>query len=184
MCRRRHWAVKNNKNTHSLENRHGKKDTALIAVLNTFKITLFHVLNTEVQARYQGWRNPPLNFSPPLEKCVGRSLKIFDIVPKIWVPLGKIFAPPGVLKLITDQQSDITNTHSKTALDTGMQRQGKAYVATGKFSAIKMPIVLAMHCKNNNPIETVLSNLWFYVWESAKFHCLEWCWNACNYTNS
>jgi len=80
-----------------------------------------------------------------MEKCVGRCLNIFDIVQKIWAPLEKLFAPPGVLKLITDQQSDITNTHSKTALDTGMQRQGKAYVATGKFSAVKMPIVLAMH---------------------------------------
>jgi len=31
-----------------------------------------------------------------LEKCVGHSLKILDIVKKIWAPLGKLFAPPGV----------------------------------------------------------------------------------------
>ena len=36
------------------------------------------------------------NFRPPLEKCVGHSLKTLDIVQKIWVPLGKVFAPPGV----------------------------------------------------------------------------------------
>jgi len=141
----------------------------------------------------RGEKSPFKFFRPSMEKCVGRCLNIFDIVQKIWAPLEKLFAPPGVLKLIKDQQSDITNTHSKTALDTGMQRQGKAYVATGKFSAVKMPIVLAMHkqniaiqcchCKNNNPIETVMSNIWFYVWESAKFHYLEWCWNAWNYTN-
>jgi len=32
----------------------------------------------------------------PLEECVGHSLKILDIVQKIWAPLGKLFAPPGV----------------------------------------------------------------------------------------
>jgi len=30
------------------------------------------------------------------EKCVGHSFKILDIVQKIWAPLGKLFAPPGV----------------------------------------------------------------------------------------
>jgi len=32
----------------------------------------------------------------PLEKCVGHSLKLLDIVQKIWAPLGKLFVPPGV----------------------------------------------------------------------------------------
>jgi len=32
-------------------------------------------------------------YSPPLEKCVGHSLKLLDIVSKIWVPLRKLFAP-------------------------------------------------------------------------------------------
>jgi len=32
----------------------------------------------------------------PLEKCVEHSLKILDIVQKIWAPLGKLFSPPGV----------------------------------------------------------------------------------------
>ena len=35
-------------------------------------------------------------FSPPLEKCVGHRLKPLDIVQKIWAPLRKLFAPPGV----------------------------------------------------------------------------------------
>ena len=35
-------------------------------------------------------------FAPPLEKCVGHRLKLLDIVQKIWAPLGKLFAPPGV----------------------------------------------------------------------------------------
>ena len=38
----------------------------------------------------------PKKFSPPLEKCVGHSLKILGIVQKILAPLGKLFAPPGV----------------------------------------------------------------------------------------
>jgi len=48
------------------------------------------------QARNQGGQNPLENFSPPLEKCVGHSFKILDIVQKIWASLGKLFAPPGV----------------------------------------------------------------------------------------
>jgi len=45
----------------------------------------------------QGGRSPPLaKFSPPLEKCVGNSLKLLDTVQKIWGPLRKLFAPPGV----------------------------------------------------------------------------------------
>jgi len=32
---------------------------------------------------------------PPLEKCVGYSLKILDIVQKMWAPSRKLFAPPG-----------------------------------------------------------------------------------------
>jgi len=35
------------------------------------------------------------------------------------------------------------NTHSASALDTGMQRQDKAYVATSTLS-VRMPIVLPM----------------------------------------
>jgi len=44
----------------------------------------------------QGGEAPLENFSPSLEKCVGHSLKLLDIVQKIWAPLGKLFAPPGV----------------------------------------------------------------------------------------
>ena len=44
-----------------------------------------------------GGAKPPLEtFLAPLEKCVGHSLKIFDIVQKFWAPLGNLFAPPGV----------------------------------------------------------------------------------------
>ena len=39
---------------------------------------------------------PPRKFFAPLEKCVGHNSKILDIVQKIWVPLRKLFAPPGV----------------------------------------------------------------------------------------
>jgi len=40
---------------------------------------------------------PPLQtFSPPMENYVGHSWKLLDIVWKIWVPLRKLFAPPGV----------------------------------------------------------------------------------------
>jgi len=43
-----------------------------------------------------GGEAPLENFSPLLEKCVGRSLKLLDIVQKIWAPLRKLFARPGV----------------------------------------------------------------------------------------
>jgi len=35
-------------------------------------------------------------FFAPLEKCVGYSLKLLNIIQKIWAPLRKLFAPPGV----------------------------------------------------------------------------------------
>jgi len=46
--------------------------------------------------RGAGGRTPLVNFLTPLEKCVGYDFKILDIVQKIWVPLRKLFAPPGV----------------------------------------------------------------------------------------
>ena len=36
------------------------------------------------------------NFSTPLEKCVEQRSKTLDIVSKIWAPLRKLFATPGV----------------------------------------------------------------------------------------
>ena len=49
------------------------------------------------QGAAQGGRSHPYKtFRPPLEKCVGYSLKLLDIVQKIWAPLRKFFAPPGV----------------------------------------------------------------------------------------
>jgi len=44
----------------------------------------------------RGGEAPLEKFLPHLEKCVGHNLKILDIVPKIWAPLRKLFAPPGV----------------------------------------------------------------------------------------
>ena len=40
-------------------------------------------------------RHPQQNFSPPLEKCVEHSWKLFDLLQKTWAPL-KLFATPGV----------------------------------------------------------------------------------------
>jgi len=44
----------------------------------------------------QGGEVPTRKFFYHLEKCVGHSLKILHIVQKIWAPLRKLFAPPGV----------------------------------------------------------------------------------------
>jgi len=44
----------------------------------------------------RGSEAPLRKIFAPLEKCVGRSLKILDRVKKSWAPLGKLFAPPGV----------------------------------------------------------------------------------------
>jgi len=53
------------------------------------------VVQAFIQARNQGGFAPLERFSPSLEKCVGRSLKILDIVQKILAPLGKLFALHG-----------------------------------------------------------------------------------------
>jgi len=39
---------------------------------------------------------PHWKFFLPLEKCVGHSLKLLDVVLKNWTLLRKPFAPPGV----------------------------------------------------------------------------------------
>jgi len=49
-----------------------------------------------MQDRNQRGGGPTRKFFAPAGKCVGRSLKILNIVQKIWAPLGKLFAPPGV----------------------------------------------------------------------------------------
>ena len=40
--------------------------------------------------------DPLKNFSPPVEKCVGYSVKLLDIVQKNRAPLRQMFTPPGV----------------------------------------------------------------------------------------
>jgi len=45
------------------------------------------------QACNQGGGAPQENFLLPLEKYVGHSLKILDIVQKIWITLSKLLAP-------------------------------------------------------------------------------------------
>jgi len=47
------------------------------------------------QARSYGGEAPLESFLPPLEKCVGHSLKLLDIGQLILAPLGKLFAAPG-----------------------------------------------------------------------------------------
>ena len=39
---------------------------------------------------------------PPLEKCVEHRSNLLDIVQKIWTPIRKLFATPGVPHLVTD----------------------------------------------------------------------------------
>jgi len=55
------------------------------------------IINAKQQTRNQGGAGgaKPLqeNFLPPLEKCVGYSLKLLDIVQKIWAPLKKNWGP-------------------------------------------------------------------------------------------
>jgi len=51
------------------------------------------------QARNQGSAVAKLPYKHfrPLKKCDGNSLKLLDIAQKMWAPLRKRFAPPGVL---------------------------------------------------------------------------------------
>jgi len=45
----------------------------------------------------RGDESPPRKFFTPLEKCVAHNLKLLDTIKKIWAPLRKLFAPPGVI---------------------------------------------------------------------------------------
>jgi len=58
--------------------------------------TLSDVIRPVTRRGAGGGRSPPANFFDPLEKCDGNSLKLSDIAQKIWIPLRKLFAPPGV----------------------------------------------------------------------------------------
>jgi len=48
------------------------------------------------QTRNQGCKAPSRKFFVSLEKCLGHSLKLLDTAQKMWAPLKKLFAPPGV----------------------------------------------------------------------------------------
>jgi len=51
------------------------------------------------------WVETPFKvYRPPLEKCVGRNLKILDIVQKFLTSPGKIFATPGVSRWLPPWQ--------------------------------------------------------------------------------
>jgi len=59
----------------------------------------------------------------------------------IGTPGGRSQLLKSQLSLILNTKVSWLNTHSATALDTGKQRQDKAYLATSELSA-RMPTVL------------------------------------------
>jgi len=62
---------------------------------------LFFVMYRSSQARNQEGAKPPLEkFSPPQKECVGRILKLLDIVKKM-SPSQKALLPPWCPKLVT-----------------------------------------------------------------------------------
>jgi len=71
-----------------------------------------------------------------LKEVLVTLLELFGFPIVSWRPINCYLLAPLVRPL--------TEYHSKTALDTGMQRQDKAYAATSKLSA-RMPIVLPMN---------------------------------------
>jgi len=61
------------------------------------KKTFVFVMYRSPQVRTHRATKPPLEkFLSSQEKCVGRILKLLDIVLKTRPPLRKLFAPPGV----------------------------------------------------------------------------------------
>jgi len=72
---------------------------AMFLAILIFRYVMFFsidILSRPVTRGGAGWANLPRKFFSPLEKCIGYSLKILDIFKKIWAPLRKLFAPPGV----------------------------------------------------------------------------------------
>jgi len=59
------------------------------------------------QARDHGGANPPAKVFSHLEKCVGRSLKLLNIIEKVWAPIRKLFAPPWCPKVVTGLVQDV-----------------------------------------------------------------------------
>jgi len=52
----------------------------------------------------------PTNFFTSLENCVGHTLKLLDIVQKIWATLRKLFPPPGFLSWLRAWRFVVVNT--------------------------------------------------------------------------
>jgi len=52
--------------------------------------------SNETRPVTMGCESAPRKLFALLEKCLGHSLKLLDSVQKIWAPLEKHFAPPGV----------------------------------------------------------------------------------------
>jgi len=58
--------------------------------------TYFKTIGHRPVTRGKGAKPPLQIFLPPLKKSVRHSWKLLDIVWKIWAPLRKLFATPGV----------------------------------------------------------------------------------------
>jgi len=111
-----------------------------VQVMNTWPLIGYSITRLESQNR---------KFAPILivtrvesfcEKRDSSRVTIFLNVTRV-----KLESPKIVTRVTL---SLLNSTHSTTALDAGMQRQDKAYVATSKLSA-RMPFVLTMqkYCK-------------------------------------
>ena len=71
-------------------------------ISGTFGRIRAKIFRTRPVGERSGEKPPLQRFSLPLKKCVGRSLKILNIVQKFLAPLGKLFTPPGVLSWLRD----------------------------------------------------------------------------------
>jgi len=100
------------------------------------------------------------NFSPPLEECVGHSLKLLDTVQKFWAPLRKLSVPPGAPSwlrawLLSSQEKAFTKpaTHHQQICPSIDHRVLFLQIVVSAIGLVDLDLQILLQIEVNNQIK-------------------------------